>query len=126
MTEDETTCLTLLRSVIAKLKPFARSLADSKYIVISSYVTDQFDPLDLVVDVGEIKVIEQVESEKEVISIDFIDVGDCRQRAKFAKRITDGSWGMESLKFECPVCFGEGVNDGEACPVCHGEGWGVQ
>jgi hypothetical protein len=29
------------------------------------------------------------------------------------------------LNFQCPVCFGTGVNTGQRCQMCGGAGWGV-
>ncbi len=125
MNADETACLALLREIIAKLQPYARPSVDLKYAAIKPYVADCFDPLDLIVDIGSIKQIERIVLEMHAVYIYFIDTEDCRQRAKFVRRIHQGSWCMESLKFECPICFGEGVNDGETCPICRGNGWGA-
>jgi hypothetical protein len=34
-------------------------------------------------------------------------------------------WQLTSFTSQCPVCFGEGINDERVCGFCFGDGWGV-
>lgn len=125
MTLDEVTCLALLGAAIARLQSCEHLSTDARYAAIRPYVTDRFDPLDVCILVPAIKAIEQITVQKDTLLIDFVDAqGDC-QRAQFSKQSPQGCWGMESLKFECPICFGDGMNDGKTCLGCSGNGWGA-
>jgi hypothetical protein len=43
-------------------------------------------------------------------------------------RREDESWRLQSFEYQCPICFGTGVQghhlNWEVCPPCGGTGWG--
>ncbi len=126
MTSNESTCLDFLHLVIGKLLSCKMSSLEPRYETVKSYVTEDFDKTDLAAPVGNIKNIERiVSSEDNAILIDFIDSEGDRYRAKFVVQASSSGWRIESLKFECPGCFGVGINNDETCILCGGKGWGA-
>ena len=59
-----------------------------------------------------------------VATIEFLDSEGYPHRAELRADDSHG-WKVLSCKFQCPVCFGSGTNDGERCETCCGNGWGV-
>ena len=58
-----------------------------------------------------------------IVTIYFYDDNQHLHRAKF--RSNNHSYLLLSLTFECPICFGEGINCDEDCIICGGIGWGA-
>ena len=63
-------------------------------------------------------------SASDEVSIQFADLDGSLQKAIFVRE-HGHDWLLKSLKFQCPVCFGTGKNDGQICSMCGGLGWGV-
>lgn len=87
-------------------------------------LADDFDPIDLLNPVRSIAGVEAIETTGRRITIRFRDSDWELQQAIFESSPV-GKWQLKSLKFQCPVCFGTGVNDGEACTMCGSCGWGA-
>ena len=92
--------------------------------VLADELAPDFDTADLENEVPGVKEIEGIDRRDDSVAIRFWDGGGTLQRAVFRRMGTD-EWKLEALKFQCPICFGEGTNDGEQCLGCLGEGWGA-
>jgi hypothetical protein len=84
-----------------------------------------FESVDLLNQIAGIEEVVGVSEDAEGVSLQFRDTEDCTQQATF---ILDKSrdWKLRSLKFQCPICFGSGLNDKKKCPMCGGTGWGAK
>jgi hypothetical protein len=87
-------------------------------------LADDFDAVDLLNRIESVAEIENVELIDGGAAVYFYDVDGCLQRALFDLPQSD-RWKLKSLKFQCPVCFGSGVNDDKECSICGGSGWGA-
>jgi len=88
-------------------------------------VAKDFELVDLTNRVSAVVAPSRIESIGELASVEFRDADGTLQRAVFRQSTEDGKWRMRSLKFQCPVCFGTGSNDGDICIGCDGSGWGA-
>lgn len=116
--------LAQLRRIVAIWpKPEGGEPADFQ-LQLAPFLAADFDPLDFVNKIVEVSEIAHVVEHPTSIQVEFYDVDDCLHRAVFIPR--DGSaWTLQSLKFQCSVCFGSGINDDLPCQSCGGTGWGV-
>ena len=95
---------------------------------ISGFISKNFDPAELVVAIKGFKcVVEITPTDDNSVVIIFLDKEDCPYKA-IINRNSDRFF-LESIKFECPACFGDGVleerNKNIECYICGGAGWGV-
>jgi hypothetical protein len=86
-------------------------------------LTDDFDSMDLANRVAAVAELSRVEVNDDQAIVEFWDLDGIHQRAKF--RRVEGEWKLQSLSFQCPVCFGTGINDDVTCIGCDGLGWGA-
>jgi hypothetical protein len=93
-------------------------------VALQSLITTDFDLADLLHDLSGVAELLHVESQGDRATVEFLDKGGSPQRATFVD-VGANEWRLQSLKFQCPVCFGSGTNDGEVCIVCNGAGWGA-
>ena len=91
---------------------------------LEDFLSPRFKRLDLLTQIDSIQEILSVNKEGDNTSITFNDSEGCLHRAVFHKMV-DRCWLLKSLEFQCPGCFGEGINNGELCTLCGGKGWGV-
>ena len=90
----------------------------------NSYLADGFEDVDLNKKIESVGRVGDIERADDRVLIEFYDTGGCLHRAVF-HAFRGNQWRLMSLKFQCPVCFGEGVNDGDQCDICGGTGWGA-
>jgi hypothetical protein len=121
---DVSSLVPLLKSIIERWpKTGAESLQDVQNALRENLAAG-FDPLDLHNRVTAVAELEEVDTRiDDRAMVDFYDVDRWPQRAIF-ELSTSGAWKLKSLKFQCPVCFGSGENDGATCSICGGSGWG--
>lgn len=117
-------CLALLEQIVRIWPKTDGSEPQDYRSQLMPLLADDFDAIDFISNtidrVSEVKDISMVEAK---VSIEFYHSGGFLEKAVFIKQ--HGDWRLQSLKFECPVCFGTGENDGETCTMCGGHGWGV-
>jgi hypothetical protein len=115
-------CLSLLRRIVS-LWPKTEIRLAGPSAAMSTLLTNDFDPIDLTSTVSTVAEILDVQTRPGSVIVDFLDVDDTPHRAVFKQVVSN--WKLQSLKFQCPVCFGTGTNDAKACIVCGGSGWGA-
>jgi len=91
---------------------------------IAEFISPDFDPIEFASDVDDVSSILSIDGSDEHKVVVFDDVNGFRYRAIVDYNLKSG-WRLRSVKFQCPVCFGDGVNEGGACTMCGGSGWGV-
>jgi len=121
---DTDVCLVLLKDIIARWPKANDEDIETYRVALGSYLADSFEDVDLHNRIEAVASISSIERTNEGVQIDFYDVDECLQRAAF-ESLRESEWRLKSLKFQCPVCFGEGVNDGDECDMCGGTGWGA-
>ena len=89
------------------------------------YLAADFDESDFYNYVGSVVAVTKVDVADNFVTIVFSDSDNSIQRAILELPRT-GVWRLRSMKFQCPVCFGDGVNDGASCVMCGGTGLGPQ
>lgn len=115
--------LTLLRRIASKW-PKSGEDVDASHSSLKEYLADDFSRIDLYHGVNSIGAIQETDIEGKNATIYFHDADDVLQRAVFRK-VQASEWKLVSLKFQCPICFGTGENEGDDCAMCGGIGWGV-
>lgn len=122
---DFAECITLLEKAIHNWPRMSIELEEAKAFKnqISNYLTDSFSEHDLLCPIQPYSKVLKSYSVDALLILEFIDVDAERYKATFEK--IENKWGISNITFECPVCFGEGINNGESCPVCEGIGWGA-
>lgn len=122
--EDEImqACILRLRNIVS-LWPKTEIRLTSPSSALKDLVTSDFDVLDLASTISGVAQISEVEVAADSTTIDFLDFDDTPYRAIFKSQ--SGDWKLKALKFQCPVCFGTGINEGETCIGCSGIGWGA-
>jgi hypothetical protein len=91
---------------------------------LAPVLTSDFDQVDFVNKIQEVAEIARVSERPNNVEVQFYDVDGYLHKAVFV--LEHGiAWRLQSLRFQCPVCFGSGVNDGERCEICRGTGWGA-
>ena len=90
----------------------------------SALVSNDFDVGDLNNQITSVSLVLSAHNNETDANVVFQDVDGYVYRASLISEATSG-WRLQSLKFQCPVCFGEGENDGRQCTMCDGSGWGV-
>lgn len=118
-------CLELLVSRVLPIwpKPGDRE-APEHAESLAPLLADDFDPVDLANRISDVAEVTQISLDADCVEIQFHDLDGCPQQAVFTRRGSD-AWALRSLKFQCPACFGSGVNNGAGCEMCGGAGWGV-
>ncbi|OYV78868.1 MAG: hypothetical protein B7Z73_19395 [Planctomycetia bacterium 21-64-5] len=118
-------CLDMLRDQIvgAWPKPGRDEPPDYRQRMASVLARD-FDPVDFANRVAQVADVVGIWPTSDRVEVQFHDSDGCLQRAVFTPASGD-AWVLQSLKFQCPACFGTGVNNGECCDMCGGAGWGV-
>lgn len=105
-------------------KKFILKLLEKWPNINSSYISPIFNKVDLLCQInGNIKFTKIEISDNNIVTTYFSDAVDDPYRA-----ITDFSENrplLVSLTFQCPVCFGDGYNEGLPCTICDGTGWGA-
>ncbi len=124
--EDVRDPIPLLNSIVKrwpKPKPGVNDIA-AAHRLLQADLADGFDQLDFYNPVASVAEVESVEIAPGRATVFFHDENETLQRAVFGSYESE-KWKLESLKFQCPVCFGSGVNDDSTCTICGGSGWGV-
>ena len=112
--------MTFLRWIIERW-PKKNSLPSSDLL---GALTREFDAIDFLNEVHGLSKVQLIQSAQDrSCAIIFEDKTGMLHRAVLVA--DKGRLSLASLKFECPACFGSGVNDGEKCILCGGGGWGV-
>jgi hypothetical protein len=93
-------------------------------VTLEPYLADDFDEADLLNKISAIGDLSSVSETDDRVSIEFSDIDGDLHRAVF-RRSSSGDWSLSSLKFQCPICFGTGVNMENTCTGCGGSGWGA-
>jgi hypothetical protein len=122
-TRGEQALIVQLKSVV-KLWPTERAQLSSLSSALEGLLAPEFDRMDLLNGVSKVAKVRKVDITAEAGTVEFLDSEGCPQRAIFEKDAR-GEWRLHSLKFECPACFGAGVNNGATCTLCGGAGWGA-
>ena len=118
-------CLTLLRRILVNWPNTWDEAASTRGERSACFLTDNFDEVDFANNVNSIvEVIAITESDTTIVIV-FVGDDGCAHRAVF-RTDCDGLWHLESLKFQCPACFGTGDNNGTLCKMCGGVGWGAE
>jgi DnaJ-class molecular chaperone len=117
-------CVRLLRQIVAIWPHGNDEQVQGCQAKLGAYLDEDFDPVDLQNRIDSIASIERVERTSSGAEIQFHDADGCLQRGSFV--LYQGTtWHLRSMKFQCPVCFGDGVNDDRTCSMCGGTGWGA-
>jgi hypothetical protein len=87
-------------------------------------VNAEFKVEDLANRVSKIESIEDVQVGPDAVYVQFQDADGYTYRASMVLAASS-DWRLTAMEFQCPICFGDGVNDGETCTMCGGKGWGV-
>src|SRR4026207_2036637 len=115
-TEAERDCLSLLQQIL-RFWPKAegqRGVANDR---LKASLAPDFDDTDLIHLVPGLDEVRAIESTEAAAIIEFVDGEGYPQRATL-KGAGGHEWKLQSLTFECPVCFGTGRNDETECPIC--------
>ena len=91
---------------------------------IAAYISSDFENVDFASDIADLSAILSIDGSETRKVIVFDDVDGFRYRAILVVE-GDAGWRIGSIKVQCPVCFGDGVNDDRPCTICGGSGWGV-
>ena len=94
-------------------------------VELQSLITSDFDRADLLHELSGVAELLHVSAQADRTIVEFLDRGGSPQRAIFVD-IAPGEWRLQSMKFQCCVCFGSGQNLEETCMVCGGMGWGAE
>jgi hypothetical protein len=97
--------------------------ADAALSQLREHLAASFDNIDFENRVEAVSTVEEIETGSHGAVLYFYDADRTIHRAVFVRSVRAG-WKLESLKFQCPVCFGTGENDGAKCTICGG-GWGA-
>jgi hypothetical protein len=122
--QDSQDGIEVLRSAVSlwpKLVAKESPRVDAK---LSALLTSNFDKEDFQNSITRLSRIVKVDENLGSRNIVFEDVDGSLYRASLVKD-SNSEWRVDSLKFECPICFGEGLNDGATCLMCGGVGWGA-
>jgi hypothetical protein len=121
--EIELLCISRLRSIVSLWPKKEVRLASPSH-ALKDLLASDFDAIDLATTISGVAEISDVQIDTGSATIEFLDFDDTPHRAMF-KQTQSGEWKLKALKFQCPVCFGTGINDGEKCVGCSGVGWGA-
>lgn len=121
---DASVILPLLRSIVELWPKTGTENLEAVQISLRDRLAGTFDTVDLLNHVGSMATIKEFHGGVGSVSVDFSDEDGSLQRAIFELSDTD-EWKLRSLKFQCPVCFGTGTNQGRTCTICNGKGWGA-
>lgn len=104
--------------------PKAAAHSDPIPATLEGLVTDDFDHLDLLHRSSGVAEVSKVEVDPIIATVEFLDTGGTYQRAVF-RSVGPHEWKLQSLKFQCSICFGSGTDQGKQCLLCEGKGWGA-
>jgi hypothetical protein len=122
--EIERACITQLHKIVSLWPTETHAAMDTVQPALRNMMTNDFDRTDLLNEIHGVKKILETLVSGDDAAIEFIDTESCHQKAVF-KRIESGEWKLQSLKFQCPACFGSGINNESECKMCDGAGWGA-
>ena len=123
--QDVPDLLPLLKSIVERWPKTGAEDLQHIQRTLSKNLAAGFNQLDLQNRVSAVAGVREVNTTIDSVAVvDFYDVDGCLQRAIF-ELSAPAEWKLKSLRFQCPVCFGSGENDGAACSMCDGSGWGV-
>ena len=117
-------CYSLLKKVISISQTNESSATVDRSTQIAPHISLDFDKVDFCNKIDGVTDIESIVETYDRIQFVFHDGDAYPHRAVFQKDC-EGNWKLHSLKFQCPVCFGTGVNDANECSICNGKGWGA-
>jgi hypothetical protein len=92
---------------------------------INAHLAAGFDPLDLNIHLNGFSNVVSVKKMQDKIYVIFNDYDGYPHRASLVYK-NSSVLKLKALKFQCPACFGNGVNMGQICTLCGGSGWGAQ
>lgn len=121
---DIDSCVVLLKEIVARWPNVNDDNIERYRVALSPFLADSFEDVDLINGIDAVAGLGRIERTNEGVQIDFYAGDGYPQRAVF-EALRENEWRLKSLKMQCPVCFGEGVNDGDECNICGGTGWGV-
>ncbi len=121
---DIESCVVFLKEIIDRWPKANDDEIENHREVLCSYLADGFEDGDLHNKIEKVAKIAAIEKTTQGVRIDFCDLDGYPQRAELHV-LPGNELRLRSLKFQCPVCFGEGVNDGDHCGMCGGTGWGA-
>jgi hypothetical protein len=121
---DRAALVAVLKSIVELWPKHASDDITSARSRLQAYLADGFDPMDLLNRVTSVARVRRIVPSSTNAVIYFYDVDEILQRAVF-ELAKPSKWRLASLKFQCPVCFGGGMNDDEKCIMCGGSGWGA-
>jgi hypothetical protein len=108
-------------NAIVRLWPKTGETVDERLRIV---LDERFDELDFLNQVNGVKRILRVrDAGVESVDVDFEDEEGFIHRARLV--VKGDTIGLHWLKFECPACFGAGVNNDGICTLCDGAGWGA-
>jgi hypothetical protein len=121
---DERTLKALLKDIVSQWPKERARDQEATLTTLRRYLADDFDPLDLLNYVQAVASVEEIQRSGDIARILFYDSDGTLQRAIFDVSDTEGLK-LKSLAFQCPACFGTGINNGATCTLCDGSGWGA-
>jgi hypothetical protein len=122
--EQSRQCVALLRRVVSLWPKPEPEGPSAESLELSALLASDFDRSDLSNRVEGVSSIESVVVEPGTACVIFEDDAGYPHRAKMTLS-QESKWLLLELKFQCPACFGDGVNNGQRCTICGGEGWGT-
>jgi hypothetical protein len=93
---------------------------------LKALLADDFHESDLFKIVKKPADFKLVEQTATTAVVGFVDRSTELPHRAWLARDERGEWRLHALRFLCPACFGEGVNDGLGpgpCSICEGRGW---
>lgn len=135
MSDVQNPYLEFLRQVLTHWPKYDLEASGSnldKYMArIADFISNDFDSDDLLSGIkGFGNVEELTQLNDNFVIIKFFDTGSTLYKAEIRKG-PDEKIILESVKYECPACFGSGKleerdNKEIECYICGGIGWGVK
>jgi hypothetical protein len=123
-TQGDAILVRLLRQLVAMWPKAGTKNVDAAFSQLREHLAVGFDDIDFENRVESVSAVKKIETSSQGAVLYFCDADKSLQRAIFVRSGPEG-WELESLKFQCPVCFGTGGNDGAKCTMCGGGGWGA-
>jgi hypothetical protein len=113
----------LLKAIVARW-PKTEDEEAASLRSLGDDLANGFDVVDLSNHIGSVAKVNRIETRSDGVFIYFVDTDGYPQRAIFEVPQSDKPK-LKSMQFECPACFGDGINDGATCILCDGVGWGA-
>ena len=125
MSDLITSCVTFVKSLLLSWPKKNNANIECVMKSMSNSLSQNFDESDLLIGISGIgEVVNTILLSESMVIVEFNDTEGYLYRAKVIKDSSNKML-LEYVKFQCPSCFGSGINDGDECYICGGVGWGL-